>query len=199
MFFVLFTLKSLLSSQIATIFKHVARFGMQSPETAFAWLVRSAGYFQKTIVKAEAMAYGILPTLLIISIVGKHFHDELINFGQGQHFRIALLNGHRYQTDVRVWWFGMSVVTTSVRFLSTSSIKQAVRFVQIIYYIVTKHVVLLVLVVVQTAISDICIFGPIQSAIDSILSITTVDGDRSKTIQRRWCRRAKQHLIVQGS
>lgn len=83
--------ESLLTSKIATIFKHVTRVRMQCPETALAWLVRSSRYFEEAVVETERVTNGVLPSLLILSIVRKEVHDKLVYFTESEHFAGTVL------------------------------------------------------------------------------------------------------------
>src|SRR5699024_6133342 len=64
-------LEALLPPQVATIFKHVPRVGVQRPEAALAGLVRCPRYFEEAVIEAERVANGVLPSLLVLPVVGK--------------------------------------------------------------------------------------------------------------------------------
>lgn len=75
------TLEPLLSPQITPVLEHIARLGMQRPVGALARSIGTARHFDEAVVERERVSDGVLPTLLILTIVGKQVHDELIDLG----------------------------------------------------------------------------------------------------------------------
>lgn len=73
---------------------------MQRPEAALAGLVRRARYLDETIIERQRVPDGVLPPLLVLSIVGKLGHDKLINVVERQTLRVALVDGHVNEADV---------------------------------------------------------------------------------------------------
>ena len=125
----LLTLKTFLSPEVTSVFKHVSRLRMKSPKGSFARLVRSSRNFDKAIIEGKRMTYRVLPSLLILTIVWEVIHDKLINFTQSQHLRCRLLNSHGNQTDVRVGRLGMSLIP-SVKLLGANSLKESIGRVE---------------------------------------------------------------------
>lgn len=66
--FLFLVFETLLTSQIATVFEHVTRIGMETPEGAFTRFVRSPGDFDETIVERQRVSDGVLPSLLILTV-----------------------------------------------------------------------------------------------------------------------------------
>ena len=75
---------------------------MQRPVAALARSIGRAGHLDKAVVEAERMTYGVLPALLILSVIGKQVHDELIDLGKSAHFGRVVLNGHGDEAYVGV-------------------------------------------------------------------------------------------------
>lgn len=117
------TFKPLLAAQVTSILKHVPRLGVQSPERAFSRLVRRPGNFHEAVVEAERVTDRILPALLVLPVVWEQVHDELIDFGQSQHFGIGLLDGHCDQADVRVRRLCMRIAAP-IRLIGTCSLQE---------------------------------------------------------------------------
>lgn len=90
----LLAFEAFLSSQVTAVLEHVAGIWVKGPETAFARLIRRARNLQKAVVETERMSNRVLPSLLVLPIVGKQVHDELIYLAKRQHFAGTILNGH---------------------------------------------------------------------------------------------------------
>lgn len=88
-------LETLLPAEITSVFKHVPRLRVQSPEGSFARLVRCAWHFDEAVVEREGVTYGILPALLILAIKWEQVHDELVDFTEGEHLGWGVLDRHR--------------------------------------------------------------------------------------------------------
>ena len=112
--FSLRALEPLLSSEVATVFKHVTGIGVQRPEGPLPGLVGGPGDLQEAVVEAERVSDGVLPTLLVLTVEGKQVHDELVNLTKGQHFARRVLNGHRDQADVGVGGLGVGIAAAVV-------------------------------------------------------------------------------------
>jgi len=82
------TLKSFLTAKVTTVLKHVTRIRMERPKRSFSWFVWSPRDFDEAIVEGQRVTNGILPSLLILTIVGKEIHDELIDLAESKHFRL---------------------------------------------------------------------------------------------------------------
>lgn len=121
--FPLVAFEPLLPAQIATILKHVSRIWMQSPKAPLAGLIRRARHLEKTIIEAERMSNGILPSLLILSVIGEQVHDELINFTKGQHFARGILDRHRDERNIGVGRLCVRV-TSTIGFVRARSLQQ---------------------------------------------------------------------------
>lgn len=89
--------ESLLTPKIATIFKHVTRVRMKRPKRPFSGFFGSSGNFEEAVVETERVANGVLPSLLILSIVRKEVHDKLVYFTESEHLAGTMLNGHGNQ------------------------------------------------------------------------------------------------------
>ena len=70
---------------------------MQRPEAALAGLVGRSWYFKEAVVETERVANRVLPSLLVLSVVRKEVHDELVDFTEGEHLAGTVLNGHSDQ------------------------------------------------------------------------------------------------------
>lgn len=57
------------------------------------------------------MPDGVLPPLLVLTVVGEQVHYPLVNLTQGKHFAGCLLDGHRDEGDVGVGRFGVRVTS----------------------------------------------------------------------------------------
>ena len=68
--------------------------------------------FAQKLFLPEGVANWILPSLLVLTIIWKQFHDPGINFVECHHFGARLLNRHCNKTYVGVWWFCMTVVSS---------------------------------------------------------------------------------------
>jgi hypothetical protein len=77
---------------------------VQRPVTAFARFLVVAGDLDEAVVETEVVAYGVLPSLLVLPVEGETFHDELIDAVQrGLLFRRSH-DGHCYESNVAVGW-----------------------------------------------------------------------------------------------
>lgn len=85
---------------------------MQSPEAALAGLVGGPRDFDEAVVEGEAVPDGVLPALLILSVVGEQVHDELVDVAQGEHFARRVLYGHGDERYVGIGRLGVSVAPT---------------------------------------------------------------------------------------
>lgn len=121
----LWTLEPLLAPQVTTVLKHISRIWVQSPVASLTRSVWSSGDFHKTVIKREAMTYGILPPLLVLSVERKQVHDELINLAECTHFILRLLYCHGDERYIGIWRFGVRVCP-SVIFVSPWSIQCAI-------------------------------------------------------------------------
>lgn len=108
----LLILEPFLSPEVAPILEHIPRVRMEGPKRALAGFVWGSGYLHETVIEAEGMPNGILPTLLILPVEWKEVHDELIDFRQGQHLVGIILDRHGDKADVAVGWFGMCIAST---------------------------------------------------------------------------------------
>jgi len=88
--------------QVAAVVEHVVRIGVQSPVAALAGLLVVPRHFHEALVQTEIVANRILPALLVLPVVGKAVHDELINTVEGDLFVGRVLDGHGDEGDVRV-------------------------------------------------------------------------------------------------
>ena len=95
-------LEPFLSPQVASVLEHIARCWMQGPEASLTGLVRGSWNLHKTIIKRQAVTNGILPSLLILPVVGEKVHDKLIDFTECHHFGGSILYRHRYQRNITV-------------------------------------------------------------------------------------------------
>lgn len=92
--------------------------GVQHPVVAFAGIVVVTGNFDEALVKAEIMADRVLPSLFVVSVVGKVRHDVFVNAVKGQTLLAALSDGHHDKGIVAVrrfvgallLFFGISAV-----------------------------------------------------------------------------------------
>lgn len=105
----LLVFKSLLPPQEATVLEHVAAVRVQRPERALARLVGRPRHFDETVVERQRMPYRVLPALLVLSVEREQVHDELVDFGQREHPRGAVLDGHGDEADVGVGRLGVRV------------------------------------------------------------------------------------------
>ena len=48
------------------------------------------------------MSERVLPLLRVLAVVGKFFHDELVDLAQWQHLLAGRLDGHGGERDVRI-------------------------------------------------------------------------------------------------
>lgn len=74
----LVALKALLSTQVTAVLEHIPRVRMQSPVGAFSRFIRRPGHFDETVIERQRMPDGVLPPLLILTVVGKQVHYPLI-------------------------------------------------------------------------------------------------------------------------
>jgi len=82
------TLKSFLTSKVTTVLKHVTRIRMERPKRSFSWLVWGPWDFDEAIVEGQRVTNRILPSLLVLTIIRKEVHDELIDLAESKHFRL---------------------------------------------------------------------------------------------------------------
>ena len=62
-----------------------------------------SGNFDKTLVEAEVVSDGVLPSLLVVPVIGKVLHDELIDSVQSETFLRRPSNCHHDQGIVTEW------------------------------------------------------------------------------------------------
>lgn len=77
----------------------VARW-VQGPVVALAWVIIRSGYLHKALVEREIVPDGILPALLIFSVIREVFHDVVIDTTEGQLPFWTRPDGHHYQSVV---------------------------------------------------------------------------------------------------
>ena len=58
---------------------------MKSPIGSFSGSVRSSGNLDETVVETEIVTERILPSLSVLPVVGKVFHDEFVDLRKRQH------------------------------------------------------------------------------------------------------------------
>ena len=75
-------------------FKHIHRIVRQSPKGTFSAFPFIFSQLDETIVQAQIMPYGILPTLPIDPVIRELFHDKIVDLVQC-HFLVGFRgNGH---------------------------------------------------------------------------------------------------------
>ncbi len=104
-------LEALLTPQVAAVLKHVARLGMQRPVAALARSLRTSRHLDKAVVEAQRVSDRVLPALLILAVVGKQVHDELVDLAERAHAVAVVLYGHGDEADVGVGWLGVGHVS----------------------------------------------------------------------------------------
>ena len=60
------------------------------------------GDLDEAVVEGEIVSQGILPSLCVLSIVGKAIHDELIDVTEGEHLFSRTLDRHECQRDIGI-------------------------------------------------------------------------------------------------
>ena len=85
---------------------------MQRPVAALARSIRTARHLDEAVVEAERVTNGVLPALLILAVVGKEVHDELVDLGESAHLGVVVLDGHGDQADVGVGRLGVRHVAS---------------------------------------------------------------------------------------
>ena len=113
-------LEALLTTQIAAVLEHVARFGMEGPEGSFARFVGRTRHFDEAVVERERVADRVLPALLVLPIEREQVHDKLVDFAEREHFGRRVLYGHCDERDVGIGRLGVRV-TSPVGFVVASA------------------------------------------------------------------------------
>jgi len=90
------------ASAVVAVFEHVVARWIQCPESTFTWTTFVTWYFDEAVVEGEVVADGVLPALLVLLVVRKAFHDELVDTIQRDLLIASTLDGHCDQSDVRV-------------------------------------------------------------------------------------------------
>lgn len=78
---------------------------IQHPVVALTGVVVVAGHLDEALVETEIVADRILPALLVITVVGKVLHDELVDAVKGESFFGRLPDGHHDERVVAVGRF----------------------------------------------------------------------------------------------
>lgn len=85
--------------------EHALKRGVQHPVVPLPIL---AGFLdrhlQEAVVQGQVVPHAVLPTFLIIRVIGKPGADEVINPSEGQPLARALTDGHCYQSHVGIRW-----------------------------------------------------------------------------------------------
>lgn len=109
------TFEALLSAQIAAVLEHITGVRVQRPVAAFARSVSGPRNFDETIVERQAVSDGVLPALLVLSVIRKQVHDESVDFIQRAHLVWRVLDGECDERDVGVRRLGVCIVASTVR------------------------------------------------------------------------------------
>jgi len=108
------TFEPFLSAQIAAVLEHVARVGVQRPVAALARAVSGPRDFDEAVVERQTVSDRVLPALLVLPVVRKQVHDELVDLVQCTHLVRRVLNGEGDEGDVGIRRLGMGVVSSAV-------------------------------------------------------------------------------------
>ena len=79
------------------------------PEVPLALPASLTRNLHETLVQTEVMSDRVLPALLVLLVVGKVVHDELVDLGEGQPLLGSLLDGHGDEGDVAEGRLGVGV------------------------------------------------------------------------------------------
>lgn len=97
-----FLLEATTTSQEWTVVEHTSWVRIECPVAAFARFFVVARDFDEALVQTEIVSNGILPALLVISVVRIFVHDVLIDVAQ-RYFAIGRrIDGHCNQCNVRI-------------------------------------------------------------------------------------------------
>ena len=108
------TAEPLLPAQVAAVFEHVAGVRVQRPVAALARSLGGPRHLDETVVERQAVPDGVLPALLVLPVVRKQVHDELVDLAERAHAARRVLDGERDERDVGVGRLGVSVVAPAV-------------------------------------------------------------------------------------
>ena len=87
---------------------------MKCPVAAFAWSISRPRYLDEAVVERETVPDGVLPALLVVTVVREQVHDELVDLAQRAHLARRVLYGECDEGDVGVRRLGVRVVASAV-------------------------------------------------------------------------------------
>ena len=94
--------EALPAAQQGTVLEHGNGLGVEGPVGALARHVVAPRHLNETIVETQVVSQRVLPSLGVVSVVGKVVHDELVDVGERQHLVRGLHEGHGGKGDVGV-------------------------------------------------------------------------------------------------
>lgn len=94
---------------IVAVFEHVSATVGQCPIISFPGISFSSWNFAEAVVERQVVTNRVLPTLLVLSVVGKIVHDELIDAIQSNLPFRCLSNSHSDECNVWIGRFSWSV------------------------------------------------------------------------------------------
>lgn len=122
----LLVLEPLLPTQVAPVLEHIPAVGVQSPEGSLPGLVGGPSDLNEAVVEAQRVPDGILPALLVLSVVREQVHDELVDLRQRQHLARRVLDRHGDQADVGIRWLRVRVAS-AVRLIGSRPLQSRIR------------------------------------------------------------------------
>lgn len=100
-----FLLEATTTAQEWTVVEHTSWVRIECPVAAFARFFVVARHFDEALVQTEIVSDGILPALLVISVVRIFVHDVLIDVAERNFAVGRRIDGHCNQCNVRIRWF----------------------------------------------------------------------------------------------
>ena len=90
----------------SSLFKHFLERRIKSPVTSLSRIGLVARNFYKALVQWQIMPDAVLPSSSALLVIREVRHYKLVNSAQCHLFLGWILDGHRDQRYIRVWWFG---------------------------------------------------------------------------------------------
>lgn len=86
--------RSPLAPPIVVLLEHIVVPFIEGPVAALSWLALVPRNLDETVVKAEVVTDRVLPTLLVVVVIWKSFHDVLVDAVQGDLPIGGAVDGH---------------------------------------------------------------------------------------------------------
>lgn len=89
---------------VISLLEHVIKRGVQHPEVALPVPCAFSGHFNEAFIERQVVSDAVLPTFLILLIVGEPGDDVVINPAQGLSLVVAVSDGHGDESHVGIRW-----------------------------------------------------------------------------------------------